>query len=190
MWNSKAKWQTHWLLGNDIPLGSITSTPLRNNDGINSIRSSHGSRSARNVLTFEKKKNPKQTKKTIQPVRSIRRTTNIWNVSLNTELLDKYFSPRAKEILCLHHSRRWQWSPAHLLFWACRWHFVLGVYWNQRPVKTCRSNGGEKGCRLRWLHTVSFTSLRCSKTIKLRLQQVTRMIAAVELNQNPGRVKG
>lgn len=161
----------------DLPPHLITSKPLKNNDGLNSMKSVFLSKWVGNLFIIGKQRTyvihqrqNKHRKFESEP----------WAVG------QIFFSP-TEGIVCLHHSLRWQWSPAHLLFSVCHWHFILGVYWKQRPVNICHSNRGEKGCRLQWVHTVSFTFLLCRKTIRPRLQKVTRMIAAVELNQTPVR---
>lgn len=55
-------------------------------------------------------------------------------------------------------------------------------YWYQQSVNICSSHAGQKGCRLHWLHTTSFTPLQSRKMSQPWLQKVTRMIAPVDLN--------
>lgn len=47
------------------------------------------------------------------------------SVSSNQAVASKLCFPA--EYLCLHHSLRWHWSLAHLLFLTCHWQFILGV---------------------------------------------------------------
>lgn len=57
-------------------------------------------------------------------------------------------------------------------------------YWDQQPVNISCSDVGQKRCRLHWLHAASFTFLQSRKMTEPWWQNVTKVIARVDLNQS------